>query len=807
MEDELLKKKIILTFSIVLFFSFSLALVSAGTPTIVWEDPTPTNGGVHYNTELYLNTTITDDNETSAFFDWDNEALGFWNFESLNSTGVYDNSSNSNFMSYGVSGPSASDLINGTRGHAMVFDGVNDYIKTTNVVVSNPTELTIASWLYKTADGPSYECALHHATSTTIGSSSYWLGVSNDNLLTATIGANSGAPGGWSAGRTTQLATYGEWWHIAAVWNGADVVVYLNGVYNKDYALTTYNTLTTDTRIGASSDGANYQYKGVVDEVLIVERALSANEIGALYNNSEHRLSANITGLESGTYNYSAYVIDEDGNINISTQNVTISIPITPTPEINSSEDTDTSDEDLNCYDAISNADGSKFNATVRWYKDDVLNLTMEYDDNYVHGDTIISVLNSGNTSTGDVWKCDMKYYDGTSYSPVGTSDDLLIVELDPPVITWEDPTPDTETSTLNDWVYLNTTITDFSDTSSFFDWNNSLLGYWSMDASNGTGIYDNSTNDNFGTYEGAGFGEDSLTTGKYGDSLLFDGVNDYVNLGDTANGDYDAMTVEAWIKRTSDEPSGWRTPLHRNDGTTVGSSVFFIGLEATSHHITTTIGAGASGPTYQSGGTNIVAELDTWYHVVNSWDGTTATVYVNGVEIMDYPLTSANFKALTATKGAAVTRIGASGDSTGYLFKGNIDEVKIYSRALSPEEINASYDNGVYKLYHNFTNLDLGTYDYSAYSIDVRGNLKVGESREIAVTDNTCTAPGSGNWGITCSDDCIWNSDFNVPGNITMAGYGTLTLNANMTFASPHWEIYKEDGCKIVVNSGGSIK
>ena len=71
----------------------------------------------------------------------------------------------------------------------------------------------------------------------------------------------------------------------------------------------------------------------------------------------------------------------------------------------------------------------------------------------------------------------------------------------------------------------------------------------------------------------------------------------------------------------------------------------------------------------------------------------------------------------------------------------------------------------------------------------------------------NTCTKPESGNWAITCSDNCVWDSDFTVPDNITITGSGTLTWNANMTFTKPHWEIYKEDGCEIVVNSGGSIK
>jgi hypothetical protein len=141
-----------------------------------------------------------------------------------------------------------------------------------------------------------------------------------------------------------------------------------------------------------------------------------------------------------------------------------------------------------------------------------------------------------------------------------------------------------------------------------------------------------------------------------------------------------------------------------------------------------------------------------------------------------------------------------------GYMFNGVVDEVKIFKRGLSTEEITASYGDG--RLYHNFTNLDLGTHNYSVYSMDAGGTLKISENREISIIEaDTCTAPSSGNWAINCSNNCSWTEDFAVPDNITISGSGTLTWNANMTFAEPHWEIYKEDGCDFLINSGGSIR
>jgi len=307
---------------------------AGNSPTIKWELPTPPDGNITENNWVYLNTTIIDDNETSAFFDWNYSLLAYWNFEHISTVDgtVYDNST------YGYDGTlynhATNTTVTGKFGDALAFDGVDDYIKIEDVMVTNPSELTIAAWIKKEDRGSgTYEVALHQASNSNIGTSSYFIGVeSNDNLL-ATIGANSGAPSTWEAGRITPNtpAVYGQWYHLAAVWDGSVVRVYLDGEWNKQYDLASYTPWTTPTRIGASNDGTTYQFGGDVDEVLIVERALSAEEILALYNNTANRLYHNFTDLSPGLYNYSAYVIDEDGNLNITEErNITLEEKINP---------------------------------------------------------------------------------------------------------------------------------------------------------------------------------------------------------------------------------------------------------------------------------------------------------------------------------------------------------------------------------------------------------------------------------------------------------------------------------------------
>jgi hypothetical protein len=72
-------------------------------------------------------------------------------------------------------------------------------------------------------------------------------------------------------------------------------------------------------------------------------------------------------------------------------------------------------------------------------------------------------------------------------------------------------------------------------------------------------------------------------------------------------------------------------------------------------------------------------------------------------------------------------------GKSSNYVFNGKIDEVRIHNRALSPEEIKASYNNaGIYILYNNFTNLAGGVYNYRAYAQGLEGNVNQTETRTL---------------------------------------------------------------------------
>ena len=75
------------------------------------------------------------------------------------------------------------------------------------------------------------------------------------------------------------------------------------------------------------------------------------------------------------------------------------------------------------------------------------------------------------------------------------------------------------------------------------------------------------------------------------------------------------------------------------------------------------------------------------WYHVVGTYDGTTARLYVNGIEV-------ANKTGAFAPNSTKAITIGARYDAS-YYYVGSIDEVAIYPIVLPAADVLAHYQNG----------------------------------------------------------------------------------------------------------------
>ena len=351
-----------------------------------------------------------------------------------------------------------------------------------------------------------------------------------------------------------------------------------------------------------------------------------------------------------------------------------------------------------------------------------------------------------------------------------------------PPTITWESPTP-TDNDTIDyDSVYLNTTITDSSNTSAWFDWNKSLVGYLAMDFYNSSGIYDNSTYNNFGIFYNTD--ESNITIGKFGNSFNFSG-NDYKSYMDLGNDGSliisDAITLDLLVKPAPNQEFCYNGTWGNNaivgsvnsaEGTTTWSWQLRYGSSADcSLGLQLNTVAGGKWVTL---GYNLSTE--DWSHIVTTFNGTDVKIYVNSILINTTTFASTTIN--TNPNNKILLGNGGWGESNTY-YKGEIDEFKIFNRALSVEEIKASYDNSLYRLYHNFTDLDNGVYNYSAYAIDSAGNLNITNERviNINVAPTICNPTIDTDWNIVDEQVCDATQVSTGTGSINILTGGTLIL------------------------------
>lgn len=403
------------------------------------------------------------------------------------------------------------------------------------------------------------------------------------------------------------------------------------------------------------------------------------------------------------------------------------SAPNTPLVSLISVDGSNSIYSPLNCTSTISDNDNDKLNVTVIWYNNGVLNLTQSFNNSYNNGTVFSAELGAGNLSLTDVWNCSIRLYDGFVYGGWGNSTGLEIIDSEAPSIYFVDPTPGSNTK-VDDNITINVSISDDTQTSAFIDWNRSLIGYWSMDYYDGVGVYDNSSWSNNPDYTG-GLSESDIVDGRYGKSIQLDGIEHYLNIGTGIMPDSGYHTITAWVKINTSEAEG-----SDHYGILVGEDITspYSGVSLYINKSDGAIGTYSEGWIYSN--INKVSD-EVW-----------TLIAIKGYkhDIDGYLDISKNAGAWERLFSGNTTNLAVDANNqfnigrwagNNYFVYGKLDEVKLYTRELSLEELQSEYNNSVYPLQHAFDNLVRGNiYNYSAYAIDSYGNLNITEFRNLTV-------------------------------------------------------------------------
>jgi len=217
------------------------------------------------------------------------------------------------------------------------------------------------------------------------------------------------------------------------------------------------------------------------------------------------------------------------------------------------------------------------------------------------------------------------------------------------------------------------------------------LKGYWSFNEGAGT------VATNFASSTAGAANTGTLTnmeaadwvSGKMSKALSFDGVDEYVSVPDSSSLDLTtAMTISAWVYLT-EAPDA-----------THGAGVVVKGTatdgNAGSYELTLLSDLGVYGRIYTNAAVSAqtaanLIPLNTWHHVVATYNKTSLIVYVDGVS----KATTAQTNNLEANNG--ILAIGTRpAQLTGAAFPGKIDEVRVYNTALTAAQVLALYQSGV---------------------------------------------------------------------------------------------------------------
>ncbi|MDA7523677.1 hypothetical protein N8572_00895, partial [bacterium] len=546
-------------------------------------------------------------------------------------------------------------------------------------------------------DGPGNNSMLHHGIRADSDANAHYGGWGNDLNDAGTI-------------------VPGEWTHVAWQFDGADKVVYVNGVETGRGAGSTMAGHALPVIVGGhgrdAADPAGQSFNGALDEVKVWDEVLTLAQIQAAMSPS----------ADSGDS-------DEDGLSDIDEETTHLTDPNNPDTDGDGLTDGEEVKNGLDPKDATGNngADGD-FDSDGLSNIDEIKKYFTDPKSDDSDGDGLSDRVETGTGTFVNL--------NDTGTDPLNADTDNDALNDSDELAAGTDPfNPDTDGDTVPDGV-------DDDPLSSGGGFEFGLVSYWPLDSD----LLD-TFDDNHGTEDG---GVIPFETGKFGNAINLDGTqNVIITGGDESEFDFTggSMTVSVWCTAATintgwqcliakGEENGWRIHRRSND---IPEEFSWTG------------GAGdtpAHGTAITIGG-----EQETWHHLVGVTEGVSGveSLYIDGVEV--------------ATKSGAALgdrtnrmRIGENPDALGRGWNGKVDDVAIWARALSPDEIAEIWAAG------EGTSIEVLLGGGTQFAItDITYNNKGTDDRSDDTISLTWPSKEGQSYGIFYSEDLFnWDTDLN---------------------------------------------
>jgi hypothetical protein len=710
---------------------FTIAPTSAGGSFTLSNSITTVDGQfIHSNGNMTVNgnggTLVLDSTGTASHTFNSSEALskvtvgtdlglvGYWKLDESSGSTIADSSGYANTGTL-LGGYTHSTSVPAALGagdtHSLTFNGSNAYASLgVSSMLANNSPQSISLWVNLTSNANVQNFV---AMVNVPSQSGLQVGLRNGNLVTWN----------WGGGAliTGTLPTTGAWHHVVYTWDGTTNRMYLDNTAQTS-TTTAHQTASPDNLYFGSYDGVNELLSGSLDDVRVYNRALSAAEVSALFTGNAPTAGTGGTHTFNGTFATA-------GTLTIGSGTMTGSIPLNIGGSLlNFGTFTDTGAITLSGTGSsnVVLAGGAVFDAVTvsgsggTYTFADPVSITNSATSNLtiasgatVKGTSAMTVrgnwANSGTflgtgpvtltaTTTGKTIQSNGGRFSALTVNGSGgayTLSDRLWVPNGALTMTAGTLNASTFTARVGSFsgagtfnVGTGTVILDGTNdaTLPYASWSGlrmedtdetSLVGYWKLDVGAGTEVYDASGSGLTGTLSSSGItwaaSVPSAILFEDPASVTFNGSTGYANINVTsglpvANA---AQSIAFWAKPASTS----NTQVMVNVTAAISGSAVEVGIK------------GGALAVWNSGGTNLISttvpSTGVWHHIVYTYNGSSGqTLYVDGVAT-----TASSGNNNTATPTAVFF---GSADGANNFYNGSLDDVRIYSVALSSTQVAA---------------------------------------------------------------------------------------------------------------------
>jgi hypothetical protein len=615
--------------------------------------------------------------------------VGWWRLDEGTGTMAYDSSGMGNNGTL-RGGPK---WVTGVAGQALQFDGVDDFVEVPDdqsLRVNN--EVTVMAWInaerYEAPNGEAWQGILSKSNSPR----SY-------SLYTEASGALHFSTSGVGPLSTPDVPL-NEWVHVCAMVIGGQIEFYINGepAGTSGSGIVLPGDADTATFvIGRTNEGPNRSFLGMIDDVRVYRQGLTQEEVQQAMETHDQ-----------------PYAIGPDPANGAMHADIWVSLTWTA-GDFAVSHDVYLGDNFDDVNDGTNQSETFRGNVTSEFFVAGFIGNA--YPDGLVPGTTYywrIDEINQDNPDSpwkGNVWSFTVPsrkaynpvpadgtdfldperitlswtkgfgtilntVYFGDDYDTVANATDGRNVPLttyNPGALEagktyfWRVDEYDGATTHTGDiWSFKTLPYVPVTDPN--------LVGWWKFDEGSGLHALDSSGHYNNGTLMSG----PQWVVGHDDDALEFDGVNDYVEVPHDASLTMDTeVTVMAWIyaERYNSAGGDWQAILAKSNAPR--SYSFYTYTNGTLH-----FSVGASGAYIGSNSTGLVP-LDEWVHVCAMVVDGHHQYYINGEDAG----TGGTGTILPGAADTDTVRIGLSHEG-GNNFLGMIDDVRIYNKALTQDEV-----------------------------------------------------------------------------------------------------------------------